>query len=154
MAGGAAGVGAGYDIQDGLESFKLREHTFAAFYFLRASAQTGAASLSIAIGLASAGPYLEYLIKKHGAKHFLGAFLSRLSGASSMLALRMLPMLRIFFGLNVLFIALVVIEIFFLPNALERYLSHSAFRKNRSNGIADTEQKELEILQRAIGSTL
>ncbi|OOV89367.1 hypothetical protein MF4836_33440 [Pseudomonas sp. MF4836] len=66
----------------------------------------------------------------------------------------MLPMLRIFFGLNVLFIALVVIEIFFLPNALERYLSHSAFRKNRSNGIADTEQKELEILQRAIGSTL
>lgn len=136
------------------DNLKVSEYSIGMFYLIRASAQAGAASLSIAIGLASAGPYLEYLIKKHGAKSLFGRFLLYTLQTSSTLALRMLPMLRIFFGLNVLFIALVVIEIFFLPDALERYLSHSAFRKNRSNGIADTEQKELEILQRAIGSTL
>ncbi|MNY45094.1 hypothetical protein D3C86_1801750 [compost metagenome] len=66
----------------------------------------------------------------------------------------MMPMLRVFFGLNIVFLALLIIEIFFLPTALERYLDHSTFRKDRSNGITDSEEKEVEIMQRAIGSAL
>lgn len=66
----------------------------------------------------------------------------------------MVPMLRIFFGLNIVVVALLVIEIFFLPNALERYLDHCTFRKDRSNGVTDSEEKEVEIMQRAIGSEL
>ncbi|MNT90311.1 hypothetical protein D3C72_2311920 [compost metagenome] len=62
-------------------------------------------------------------------------------------------MLRVFFGLNIVILALTVIEIFFIPDALERYLDHCTFRKDRSNGITDTEEKEVEIMQRAIGST-
>ncbi|MNO93366.1 hypothetical protein D3C76_849660 [compost metagenome] len=66
----------------------------------------------------------------------------------------MVPMLRLFFGLNLVILSLVLVEIFVLPDALQRYLDHCTFRKNRSNGIADTEEREIEILQNAIRSTL
>ncbi len=154
LAGGAAGVGAWYDYSDFWDNRKLGKNSIAYFHLLRATVQTGAAALSIAIGFASSGSYVTYLLEKHSARQILGKVLLRATQISSTLALRMIPMLRIFFSLNIVVVALVVIEIFFLPDALERYLAHSAFRKDRSNGIADTEQKELEILQRAIGSTL
>lgn len=153
LAGGAAAVGAWYDLQDTVGSFKAAKYSISAIYLLRALAQTGAASLSIAVGLASAGPYLDYLIKKHGISSFFGRVLSRSVQISSALALRLTLMLRVFFGLNIVILALTVIEIFFIPDALERYLDHCTFRKDRSNGITDTEEKEVEIMQRAIGST-
>ncbi|MNL14291.1 hypothetical protein D3C87_1352240 [compost metagenome] len=147
-------MGAWYDLQDAIENFKAEKFSISALYVLRALAQTGAAGLSIAVGLASAGFYLEYLIEKHGSNGLFGHALTYSAKISSSLALRMIPMLRIFFGLNMVFLALMVIEIFFLPNALERYLDHSTFRKNRSNGITESEEKEVEIMQRAIGSAL
>ncbi|MNL14287.1 hypothetical protein D3C87_1352200 [compost metagenome] len=146
-------MGAWYDLQDTVGSFKTAKYSISAIYLLRALAQTGAASLSIAVGLASAGPYLDYLIKKHGISSFFGRVLSRSVQISSALALRLTLMLRVFFGLNIVILALTVIEIFFIPDALERYLDHCTFRKDRSNGITDTEEKEVEIMQRAIGST-
>ena len=55
---------------------------------------------------------------------------------------------------RILYAALVLIEILILPDDLERYLGHSSFRKDRSNGIVDSEEKEIEIMQRAVGSTI
>ena len=46
------------------------------------------------------------------------------------------------------------VEVFLFPNSLRRYLDQSTFRKERSNGIADTEEKEIEILQRAMEDTI
>ncbi len=154
LAGSAALVGAWYDLQDFSENLSFRRHSIAGMYFLRASTQLGAASLSVAVGLGYAGPFLEYLLKKHGTKPILGAAINVGARASAAMAARMAPMLRLFFGLNLVILALVLIEIFVLPNALERYLDHCTFRKNRSNGIAKTEEREIEIMQNAVGSTL
>ncbi|MEN4922573.1 T6SS effector BTH_I2691 family protein [Achromobacter spanius] len=154
LAGGAATVGAWYDAQDFLDNITAKEYSISTIYVLRASVQTVAAALSIAVSLASAGPYLEYLIQKHGISSFFGRALSRSVQISSAMALRLTLMLRVFFGLNMVILALTIIEIFFIPDALERYLDHCTFRKNRSNGITDTEETEVEIMQRAIGSTL
>ncbi|HHZ6874211.1 TPA: T6SS effector BTH_I2691 family protein [Pseudomonas aeruginosa] len=154
LAGAAALVGAWYDGKDLVKNFNLGEYSIAGMYLLRASTQLGAASLSVAVGLAYAGPFLEFLLKKHGTRPVLGAAINVGARASAAMAARMAPMLRIFFGLNLAILALVLIEIYVLPNALERYLDHCSFRKNRSNGIAKTEEREIEIMQNAIGSTL
>ena len=154
LASGAAGVGAWYDYAEFWDGIKADKSPLAYFHLLRAVVQTGAGSLSSAIGVASAGPYIDYLIKRYGANGLFGQALSQSARISSTLALRMVPMLRIFFGLNIVVVALLVIEIFFLPNALERYLDHCTFRKDRSNGVTDSEEKEVEIMQRAIGSEL
>lgn len=154
LAGAAALVGAWYDGHDAYEAFQAKGHSIAGMYFLRASTQLGAASLSVAIGLASSKPYLEYLLKKYGTRPILGAAINTGARASAAMAARMAPMLRLFFGLNLAILALVLIELLILPNALERYLDHCTFRKNRSNGIAKTEEREIEIMQGAIGSTL
>ncbi|NWL76210.1 hypothetical protein DM872_05055 [Pseudomonas taiwanensis] len=154
LAGSAALVGAWYDIVDAYESYKFNKHSIAGVYILRASTQLGAASLSIAIGLGCAGPYFEYLLKKYGTSPILGPVFERGTQVSTAMAGRMVPMLRLFLGVNNVILVLILIEIFILPNALERYLDHCTFRKNRRNGIAKTEEREIEIMQRTIGSTL
>ncbi|HBO0987441.1 TPA: hypothetical protein SL402_002489 [Pseudomonas aeruginosa] len=154
LAGSAALVGASYDLVDFADTFNAEEYSVSSFYLLRAAAQTGAASLSVTTGLAYGKPYFEYLAKRYGTRPLLGRAIDAGSRASAVMAARMAPMLRIFFGVNLVILALVLIEIFVLPNALERYLDHCTFRKNRSNGIAKTADKEIEIMQRAIGSTL
>ncbi|WP_179058422.1 hypothetical protein [Pseudomonas taiwanensis] len=154
LAGTAGMVGAWYDYADFWEQRKLGRHSVVYFYFFRAVVQTGAAGLSIAVGLAYSSPYIEHLIKKHGTKVVIGKVLVRGSQASAALASRMIPMLRIFFGINLFLIALVAIELFILPDDLENYLNHSTFRKDRNNGIVDTEEREVALMQRAIERTL
>jgi len=154
LAGAAAAVGAWYDIKDFYQNLKLDNHSIAGMYFLRAVTQLGAASLSISVGLGLAHPLFEYLLKKYGSKPIVGNLIKKGAQISSSLATRMVPMLRLFLGLNLVILSLVLIEIFILPDALQRYLDHCTFRKNRSNGIADTEQREIEILQNAIRSTI
>ncbi|AZD84267.1 hypothetical protein C4K14_1426 [Pseudomonas chlororaphis subsp. aureofaciens] len=154
LAGSAALVGAWYDVEDLYQNFKAERYSISSFYLLRAISQTGAAALSVALGLAYSESYLEYLLKRYGTRPMLGKAINFGSRASTIMAARMVPMLRLFFGLNLAILALVLIEILILPNALERYLDHCAFRKNRSNGIAKSEEKEIEIMQRAIGETL
>ncbi|EJN37849.1 hypothetical protein PMI38_02684, partial [Pseudomonas sp. GM84] len=143
-----------YDIQDFYQNAKLDNYSIAGFYALRAATQLGAASLSISVGLGLASPFFKYLLQKYGNRPILGPLIKTGARASTALAARMVPMLRLFFGLNLVILSLVLIEIFILPDALQRYLDHCTFRKNRSNGIADTEEREIEILQNAIRSTL
>ncbi|EHK67050.1 hypothetical protein [Achromobacter arsenitoxydans] len=150
LAGSAAVAGTWYDFQDAYERYKVGQYSIARFYLLRSVTQFGAASLSVAIGLGHAGPFFEYLLKKYGARPLLGKGIKVALQVSAAMAARMAPMLRIFFGLNIAILALVVIEIFVLPNDLERFLDHCTFRRNRSNGIVDTEEKEIEIMQQAI----
>ncbi|EHK67962.1 T6SS effector BTH_I2691 family protein, partial [Achromobacter arsenitoxydans] len=150
LAGSAAAVGVRYDIQDWHENYRLGRYSIAGFYLLRSVTQFGSASLSVAIGLGHAGPFFEYLLKKYGTRPFLGRLLMAGSHLSAAMAVRMAPMLRVFFGLNLAILALVLIEIFVLPNDLERFLDHCTFRKNRSNGIVDSEEKEIERMQLAI----
>jgi len=47
-------------------------------------------------------------------------------------------------------VALILAEIYLLPDALEDYLDHCSFRKNRKNGIAVSEEEEIEKMQQAI----
>ncbi|CAB3880347.1 T6SS effector BTH_I2691 family protein [Achromobacter animicus] len=154
LGGSAAMIGAAYDYVDFSETFKAEQYSISCFYLLRAASQTSAASLVMSLGLVYGQSYLEYLLKQYGNRPMLGRILRAGSRASATLASRMVPMLRIFFGLNLFIVALVLIEIFILPDDLERYLSHSSFRKDRSNGIVDSEEKEIEIMQRAVGSTI
>ncbi|WP_042156414.1 hypothetical protein, partial [Pseudomonas plecoglossicida] len=154
LAGAAAAVGAWYDLQDFNLNLKLYNHSIAGFYLLRGATQLGATSLSISVGLGLANPFFEYLLKKYGNRLILGPLIKIGARTSTALAARMVPMLRIFFGLNLVILSLILIEIFVLPDALQRYLDHCTFRKNRSNGIAETEEREIEILQNAIRSTL
>ncbi|QLB55841.1 T6SS effector BTH_I2691 family protein [Pseudomonas plecoglossicida] len=154
LAGAAAAVGAWYDFNDFRENIKAEEYSIAGVYLLRSITQLDAASLSIAVGMGLANPFFEYLLKKYGSKPLVGTLIEKGAQISSSLATRMLPMLRIFFALNLVVFSLVLIEIFVLPDALQRYLDHCTFRKNRSNGIAETEEREIEILQNAIRSTL
>ncbi|MDD0973272.1 T6SS effector BTH_I2691 family protein [Pseudomonas fontis] len=154
LAGGVAGVGVWYDIQDMLLAYSVRKHSFSGFYAVRAIVQAGAAGLSIAIGLAVAGPFLNYLVKRHGTQSFFGQSLLRAAQTSSTLVLRMTWMLRGFYGINIVLLILTVVDIVFMPDALQRYLDHSSFRKDRSNGIAETEEQELKIMVNAIKGTL
>lgn len=154
LAGSAGAIGAYYDYADFSDQWRFGKYSIAYVYLLRATLQTGAATLSVTLGLASAEPYLEYLLKRYRTRPMLGRVITYGSRASAAMASRMVPMLRLFFGLNLAILALVLIEIFILPNALERYLDHCTFRNNRSNGIANTEEMEVEIMQSAVGSTL
>ncbi|MNG17012.1 hypothetical protein D3C84_1009700 [compost metagenome] len=105
---------------------------------------------STAIGLAAAGPYLERLIQIYGRNNFLHSTYK----ASSQLALKMAFMLRWCIRINVIiFITTVTIELL-LPDALQHYLRHSTFRKDRGNGTSNTEEQELKNLQKAIEATL
>jgi hypothetical protein len=47
----------------------------------------------------------------------------------------------------------VILE-FLLPDALQNYLRHSTFRKDRSNGTSKTEEQQLKNFQNAIEGTL
>ncbi|NIX94515.1 hypothetical protein HCG45_17445, partial [Pseudomonas fulva] len=154
LAGVAASVGAWYDFKDASKEFGSKNLWLASAYGLRAAVQTGLAGLSIAIGLAASGPFLDYMIKQHGSSAFMSSTLKVGVDTSKFLAARMVFMLRVFFGLNLLTFAITAGLMYFVPNDLQRYLSHSTFRKDRSKGIADTEEKEIEIMQRAVGSTL
>lgn len=150
LAGTASLVGAGYDFQDFSKNMVFRKYSVAGLYFLRASVQLGAATLSAAVGLGAAGAYFEHLAKKYGTRRILGSVITVGARASTALATRMVLMLRIFFGVNLAILALVVAEIYLLPDDLEFYLDHCTFRKNRLNGIVATEEMEIEIMQRSV----
>ncbi|MHA6196164.1 T6SS effector BTH_I2691 family protein [Pseudomonas wadenswilerensis] len=154
LAGAAGLVGAWYDIQDANENRDLKRYSIAGIYALRAVALLGAATLSITVGLAYAKPYLEYVLKQYGTRTVFGKALSFGLQGSTALAIRMALMLRLFFAVNAVILALVLIEIFLFPNPLQRYLDHCTFRKERSNGTAKSEEKEIETLQRALEGTL
>ncbi len=154
LGGAAAMIGAAYDYADFTRTFKAEQYSISLFYLLRAATQTGGASLAASLGLIYGQSYLEYLLKRYGNRPMLGRVLHAGSRASATLAPRMVPMLRIFFGLNLFIVALVLVEIFILPDDLERYLDHCTFRKDRTNGIVDNEEKEIDLLQRAVGSTI
>ncbi|MEN5161231.1 hypothetical protein, partial [Achromobacter spanius] len=154
LSGAAAMVGAAYDYADFTKTFKAEQYSISIFYLLRAVTQTGAASLAASLGLIYGQSYLEYLLKQYGNRPMLGRALHAGSRASATLASRMVPMLRIFFGLNLFIVALVLVEIFILPDDLERYLDHCTFRKVRTNEILDSEEKEIDLLQRALGSAI
>ncbi|WP_312997380.1 T6SS effector BTH_I2691 family protein [Achromobacter animicus] len=150
LAGSVGVVGAHYDYSDFSALWRMGSRSISTFYLLRATAQTGAASLSVTVGLGNAGPYFAYLVSKHGTKPIFGRAAGLGLRASAVMASRMVPMLRIFFGVNALILALVLVEIFILPNDLQRFLAHSSFRKDRSKGIVASEEEEVEILQRSV----
>jgi len=150
LSGSAGAVGAYFDFAEFSDQWKMRRYSIAYVYLLRAAAQTGAAALSITIGLAYAGPYFEYLVKKFGTQTNLAKAAEFGSRASAAMASRMVPMLRLFFGLNVFLLAVALFEIFVLPNNLQTFLAHSSFRKDRSKGIVDSDMEEIEIMQRAV----
>ncbi|CAB3904019.1 T6SS effector BTH_I2691 family protein [Achromobacter animicus] len=150
LSGSAGAVGAYFDFAEFSDQWKMRRYSIAYVYLLRAAAQTGAAALSITIGLVYAGPYFEYLVKKFGTQTNLAKAAEFGSRASAAMASRMVPMLRLFFGLNVFLLAVALFEIFVLPNNLQTFLAHSSFRKDRSKGIVDSEMEEIEIMQRAV----
>ena len=154
LAGAAGLVGAWYDGQDGYDNLGLGRYSIASVLFLRAATQIGAATLSVTVGLAYAKPYLEYLLKKYSTRRILGLAMRSALQASSALALRMVPMLRMFFGLNIVLLALMLVEIFLLPNQLQRYLDSCTFRKERTNKPIESQAKEIETLQNAIKGTL
>lgn len=152
--GGGLRVGAWYDGQDALENWHLERYSLAGVYALRATTQLGGATLSITIGLAYAKPYLEYLLKKHASRPILGMAVRSGLQASTALALRITPMLRLFFGLNIAIVALLLIEILLFPNQLQRYLDTGTFRKERKNNTFETEEAEMHTLQSALKGTL
>ena len=152
---GAAGLaGAWYDVQDGYENIALNRYSIASVYFLRGGTQLGAATLSVTVGLAYAKPYLEYLLKQYATRPILGAAVRSGLQASAALVLRMTPMLRLFFGLNIAIVALLLVEILVFPNQLQRYLDNCTFRKEHKNKIATTEEEELKTMQNALTGTL
>ena len=150
LAAGASTVGVVLDFRDGVTAAKNDNSILALIYSLRATAQIGGAYFSAAIGLAAAGPYLERLIKIYGRNSFLRSTYK----TSTQLALKMAFMLRWCIRINVIiFITTVTIELL-LPDALQHYLRHSTFRKDRKNGTPDTEEQELKNLRNAIEATL
>jgi hypothetical protein len=150
LAAGAMVVGAVYDYEDVASNVQKGKSSLAGLYFLRAAAQGGAAVFSFAIGLAVAGPYLERLIQIHGRNHFLVAT----HKLSAHLALRMAFMLRWCVRINVAIFVLTVALEFLQPDALQNYLRHSTFRKDRSNGTSKTEEQELKNFRNAVEGTL
>ncbi|WP_095159816.1 T6SS effector BTH_I2691 family protein [Pseudomonas sp. Irchel 3E13] len=154
LAGAAGFVGAWYDGQDALDNWRFGKYSLAGLYALRATTQLGAATLSITVGLAYAKPFFEYLLKKYGTQTFFGKAVSFGLQGSSALAARMALMLRLFFRINIVFLALMLIETFLLPNSLQRYFDHCTFRKERTNKTAETEEKEIKTMQNAVKDTL
>ena len=112
LAGAAGLVGAWYDLEDTRDSFYTNNYSIAGMYFLRSLTQLGTATLSVSVGLAYAQPYFEYLLKKYGTRPVLGLAVRTGLQASAALALRMAPMLRLLFGLNIALLALMLVEIF------------------------------------------
>ncbi|OLS60698.1 hypothetical protein PSEMO_43740 [Pseudomonas putida] len=66
----------------------------------------------------------------------------------------MIPMLRLFFGLNMVILALVLVEIFLFPNQLQRYLDSCTFRKDLKNNGIESEEAEVKTMQNALEGTL
>lgn len=154
LAGAAGLVGAWYDAQDGYENLNRGRYSIAGVFFLRAAAQIGAATLSVTVGLAYAKPYIEYLLKKYGTRPILGLAIRSGLQASTILALRMALMLRLFLSLNAVLLALMVAEAFLLPNQLQLYLGICTFRKERSNKSIETEEQEIKTMQNALKAIL
>ena len=150
MAGAAAGVGAVFDGKDAFGTWGSDRKGLAIAYGLRAAMQTGAMLLAFGIGLASAGPFIEYLIRKHGTNEAL-----RLLGAvSTRAASRLVWMLRWGFRLNVAMLLLSVAIYLLSDDPLQTYLEHSTWRKDRSNGTAKTVAEEARILAKAADEVL
>jgi len=150
LAGSSAMVGTWFDVAEAYDKYRFGKYSASGVYILRATLQLGAASLSIAMGLGSAGAYFDYLLRRYKTRSILNSAINAGARASAALAARMVPMLRIFFGINVFIVALILAEIYLLPDALEDYLDHCSFRKNRKNGIAVSEEEEIEKMQQAI----
>ncbi len=146
VAGGAAFVGAAFDVQDANQA---ENSSLSTVYYLRATAQVGAGAFSIGLGLGYGAPFLRYMAQKYATnKAYEWA-----ADQAARLALKTAFMLRWCIRINVaIFVLSIAIE-YMLPNDLETYLDHSTFRINRSNGVADSEAKEVEIFQRAVENT-
>ena len=154
LAGAAGLVGAWYDLEDTRDSSYTNHYSIAGMYFLRSLTQLGTATLSVSVGLAYAQPYFEYLLKKYVTRPVMGLAVKTGLQASTALALRMAPMLRLLFGLNIALLALMLVEIFLLPNQLQRYLDSCTFRKGASRKIFETEEQEIKVMQNALKGTL
>lgn len=147
LAGGAAFIGAAFDVQDAAQAGKA---SLAAVYYLRATAQVGSGALSMGLGLGYGAPYLRYIAEKHAESQFLKLAAS----GAEWVAKGELFMLRWCIRINVAIFVLSLVIKYLVPDDLETYLDHCTFRKNRSNGLAESETKEVEILRRAVESTL
>lgn len=154
LAGASGLVGAWYDGQDAIDNWHFGRYSLAGMYALRATAQLGSTTLSITVGLAYAKPFLEYLLNKYGTQTFFGKAVSFGLQGSTAMAARMALMLRLFFGLNIALLALMLIEIFLLPNQLQLYLDSCTFRKERDKNIIETEEKEIKAMQNALKGSL
>jgi len=150
LAAGAGMIGAWYDGEALVHNFNIDKNSLAAFYLLRAIVQTGAAMLSTTLGLAYAKSYFDYLLKKHRGRPVVGRIVLYGSNQSAALAARMVPMLRIFVGINALLLGLAAVEVFVLPDKLEQFLDHCTFRKNRENGGFYSEEKEIDLMRGVI----
>ena len=149
LASGAAMVGAVFDFKDMVGELSAKRHSTSLVYFLRSTAQVGSALFSTAIGVAVAGPFIEHLIQRYGEQQFLKFILDK----SARLALKMAFMLRWCIRINVVIFASTVVLELLLPNALQNYLQHCTFRRDRSIGTPANEEQELKNLQKAIEST-
>ncbi len=150
LASGAAMVGAVFDYIDAADNYRNKKRGLGSLYMLRGTVQMGSAFFSTAIGVAVAGPFIEHLIQKHGEKQFLTFLLDK----SAKLALKMAFMLRWCIRINVVIFASTVVLELLRPNALQNYLQHCTFRRDRSIGTPINEEQELKNLQKAIESTL
>ncbi|MBB6321643.1 hypothetical protein FHX56_004994 [Paraburkholderia tropica] len=150
VAGGAAFVGAAFDAKDMVDALGGEKWSLGGVYLLRATAQVGSGALSIGLGLAYGAPFLKYMAEKYTQNQFL----KTAANQAAKLALKSAFMLRWCIRINVAIFVLSIIVEYMLPNDLETYLDHCTFRKNRSNGVADSEAIEVEIFLRAVESTL
>ena len=96
-----------------------------------------------------AGPFIEHLIQRYGEKQFLTLILDQ----SAKLALKMAFMMRWCIRINVVIFASTMVLEVLLPNALQNYLQHCTFRRDRSIGTPANEEREMKNLQKAIEST-
>lgn len=150
LAGGAALVGAAFDFKDMADAYGGKKWGLGNVYLVRAAAQVGSGVFAFGLGLAYGAPFLRYMADKYVGKWFL----EKAAEKSAQLALKTAFMLRWCIRINVAIFVLSLIIEYMLPNDLETYLDHCTFRKNRSNGLAATEGKEVEIFLRAVENTL
>ncbi|MEN5162059.1 hypothetical protein, partial [Achromobacter spanius] len=150
LAGSAGLVGTWFDVGTAYDNFRVGKRSVSGLYILRAALQLGASSLSIAMGLGSAGAYFNYLLRRYKTDSILRAAVNAGTRTSAALAASMIPMLRMFFGINIILVALILAELYLLPDALEDYLDHCSFRKNRRNAVAASEELEIEQMQQAV----
>ncbi|HTV85407.1 MAG TPA: T6SS effector BTH_I2691 family protein [Dyella sp.] len=156
LCGTAALVGAAFDVKD---SFAIGADysknwadrlSLSGAYALRATAQVGSGAFAFGLGLANGAPFLRYMAEKYAQVKWVDVAADH----AARLALRELFMLRWCIRINVAIFVLSVIIEYMLPNDLETYLDHCTFCKNRSNGLAESEAKEVEIFVRAVENTL